>query len=185
MLCSTALVRVHGCLGVALTGHQRPIHLLFWFISTLELLDYQYLCILVGWHELLSAPHSGLVGFLGYFALSDFLIAHGGPQPNFWIFSFLTKGCQRKRSTAPPTDHSLVWNFETNVSAMNLRSSWAVSCMPCLITLLIWIYKFIWLKMTTTIRLHNCLNSQTFSLQACLYFLLISWKWFSLLPLTL
>lgn len=96
MLCFADLVRVHGCLGVALTGHQRPIHLLFWFIGTLELLYYLYLYILLGWHDLLSAQHSGPVGLLGDFVLSDFLIGHGGPQHKFWIFSFLTKGCQRR-----------------------------------------------------------------------------------------
>lgn len=39
-------------------------------------------------------PHSGHVGLLGDFVLSDFLIGLGGPQPKFWIFSFLTKGAR-------------------------------------------------------------------------------------------
>lgn len=67
--------------------------------------------------------------------------------------------------------------FWGNVSAMNWRSSWAASWMPCLPTLLILTHTFIGLKITTTIKLHNCLKSQIFSLRACLYLIFIPWKW--------
>lgn len=124
LLCNHSIVRGHCCALLYRPGmgpwmsrcipHRAPVaHSSTFLVHQHIILSlYLHLYILLGCHEHLDVPYSGAVGLLGGFSLSDFLMWHGGPQLKFSILNFLAKGCQRRPGTAPPTDHSLVWNFE-------------------------------------------------------------------------